>query len=250
MLATYRQAFFLREKIWNHAKENGAPLPPANKIIPSIVDAWNNLKGGVDVYSRLVANVSGRHARMKMHGTLFLRALTTMLMNDHLTQRLGIIHEECQSERKSIADKFQTCAEYKKRLNSMSSFQSYLKRLFERIDNDLKKIPLDPQVRDVPDEDHQNSNCQVEEGQNTAGDYFQKQVWQGTKNKHGKLAQQGNFMARQRLNNNVTHTESKFKTENKRNRRCCILCCTHCDLSQFHLKEKLSPHYEKKVKNT
>lgn len=64
-------------------EERGRPLPPGKHILPSIVALWNRIKGGVDVYSRLLKNCKAVHHCLPPGAAIWLRMLMTTVYNGH-----------------------------------------------------------------------------------------------------------------------------------------------------------------------
>ena len=54
---TVLHEFHLRKAVLAEAAGNGAPVMPIERLVPTVVSFWNLLKGGVDVTSRLIANI-------------------------------------------------------------------------------------------------------------------------------------------------------------------------------------------------
>jgi hypothetical protein len=136
---TFRQSYLLWTKIMEKAA-TGTPFPPAAKIIPRLVDAWNNLKGGVDVFTRLTSHMEGAHPRLNMFGRLFLLHFQTALMNDHLVGRIADLLSELKTQRTSITNKFSSYKQLKDRLNTMRTLKDYLHALIPRFKDALEPI--------------------------------------------------------------------------------------------------------------
>ena len=136
---TYIQSFLLWEKLNKEIQSKKEPLPPAVSILPAVVDAWNNLKGGVDVVSRILANVKDCHSRMGLHGRINLRFLHIILMNAHLTLRMA---ETLQEVPFGVSWKayFKSYHRYKNKLNSRRSFEQFLMLLYSKW-KDMRSMP-------------------------------------------------------------------------------------------------------------
>ena len=69
-------------------QENGGPLPPAARIVPTIVAAWNACKGGIDIYSRCMKNIKAVHGKLGPKAYVIMCLIFSLLLNAHLTLRL------------------------------------------------------------------------------------------------------------------------------------------------------------------
>ena len=69
-------------------KANEKPLPPATRIVPTIVAAWNACKGGIDIYSRCMKNIKAAHGKMGPKAYVIIRMIFSLLLNAHITLRL------------------------------------------------------------------------------------------------------------------------------------------------------------------
>ena len=145
---TYRQNFLLWEKLQRSWEFSEKPLPPARVMVPAVVDGWNNFKGGVDVISRLLANVRTCHPRIRLHGRLNPRFFQTLLMNAHLTLRMDEVSRETPPNL-SWGVHFKTYKQHKARINSKRSYEGFL-LLVHRNWNKLRVIP------ESADDDGQN----------------------------------------------------------------------------------------------
>ena len=81
------QTFISTLKLWRAmnalVEQRGRPLPRGKHILPSLVALWNRIKGGVDVYSRMLKNVKSVHHCMPPGAAIWLRMLMTMVYNGH-----------------------------------------------------------------------------------------------------------------------------------------------------------------------
>jgi hypothetical protein len=59
------------------------PLPPAKRILPTIVSFWNIVKGGIDVYSRFLKNVKQGHNQLQVNSAIWIRLLMTFVYNTY-----------------------------------------------------------------------------------------------------------------------------------------------------------------------
>jgi hypothetical protein len=123
--ATYLQCLALWIILSNHIKETGRALPHIRKIIPAIIDFWNRTKGGVDVFSRLLASKPPIHGGMNLLGTYTLRCIMTLLVNAHLVSRSFQLFDESDTP---IRERFKTLSEFKNRLNSIRSLPTFLRQ--------------------------------------------------------------------------------------------------------------------------
>lgn len=82
-----RQTFVATLKLWRAmnklVEERGRPLPRGKHILPSLVALWNRIKGGVDVYSRMLKNCKSVHHCLAPGAAIWLRMLMTMVYNGH-----------------------------------------------------------------------------------------------------------------------------------------------------------------------
>jgi hypothetical protein len=101
------QTFVSTLKLWKAmnklVEERGRPLPRGRHILPSLVALWNRIKGGVDVYSRMLKNCKAVHHCLAPGAAIWLRMLQTMIYNGHqsylLLQSYDYLMnvEECKS---------------------------------------------------------------------------------------------------------------------------------------------------------
>ena len=150
---TYRQNFLLWEKLSQHIEASGKPLPPSKAILPAAVDAWNKFKGGVDIVSRILANVKDCHSRIGLHGRLNLRFFQTLLMNAHLSLRLDEVTRAIPPQTR-WKDYFGSFRKYKTRLNSIRSYESFLMLVHKK----WNQLRLVPDLQMQPSEEE--SDCQ------------------------------------------------------------------------------------------
>jgi hypothetical protein len=125
---TYWFNYWMRQELLRHV-----PLDPAKAIIPALIAMWNILKGGVDVFSRLIGNVQPKHQAMPMHARIFLRFFMTQLMNGHLCCRLNDVFGK--STEAHITREFSTIKEVRAKLNNKSSFKDFLRHLYRNWDH-------------------------------------------------------------------------------------------------------------------
>ncbi|ETL39697.1 hypothetical protein L916_09000, partial [Phytophthora nicotianae] len=67
--ATLLQSLGLWRALVKLIHDRGDPLPPAKRILPSLIALWNRTKGGIDVYSRYLKNVKPKHFRLSPKAT-------------------------------------------------------------------------------------------------------------------------------------------------------------------------------------
>lgn len=86
---TVRQSFFLWKALVDAKKRGGdTPLPPATAIIPTCIALWNNLKVGIDTFSRQMKNMQPKHQKLKPLSAMWLRLLKIIVYNVLCTYRL------------------------------------------------------------------------------------------------------------------------------------------------------------------
>ena len=209
-----------------------APLPVCQALIPLIVDVWNGLKGGVDVYSRLVSVVQAFHPSMKIHGKLLLRNFATLLVNCHLTSRFFRLEEELEG--KSIRNSFDSFTLYKKRLNKMDSFEDTLYEIAEAwpglrpfADIEVPVATLLLAANDVNGADVDADEPSAEVRKTFKG----RSLWERDPS-----------FAKYRLSTRKTHKSTSAYQEHapagqpkaKRTLRRCIVCCSACIKGNNH----------------
>ena len=90
--AGHRDAVLFSFKIWKALTERvmrlKEPLPRAHYIRPRLVYLWNTLKGGVDVYSRVMSNNKFHIKGIGSKAEFYIRAFLTAVYNAHICRRL------------------------------------------------------------------------------------------------------------------------------------------------------------------
>jgi hypothetical protein len=59
------------------------PLPPGRHILPFIIALWNKIKGGIDVFSRMLKNCKSCHHSLNPGAALWSRLLMTLVYNGY-----------------------------------------------------------------------------------------------------------------------------------------------------------------------
>ena len=149
---TYIQNFSLWAVLSERVQSTGRPIPAAKALVPAAVSAWNLLKGGVDVYSRVLKNAKPEHPRLKIHGSILLRFFLTFIMNAHLVTRAFEVIKEVPSEN-SFREYFKTYDQFKPRLNSKRSFKEYLLVAYRNLDK------ISPIVSPLQQSDEDQTDC-------------------------------------------------------------------------------------------
>lgn len=207
---TYRQAFFLREKIISQAKMPEGPYLPARAIIPAVVDYWNNQKGGVDVVTRLVDNINPMHAKLNMFGRVYLRTFCTMVMNSHLATRLWNVQNDIFPFK--INQKFESYTQFKDRLNSRSTLNDFLDEAITNFDEWMKireiSTPIDSNNSQAIEVE---SIVQVNNSDPGTGSYYTRNLW--------NKGEMSSYRKHIRQSNHKSNSEDSGR---------CIVCCEHC----------------------
>ena len=93
--AKERDCVYLNYKLWSCCSLislcepfRGAPWPRAHYIRPKLVYLWNMLKGGVDIYSRILSTKKFSIRGWKPKAIIFVRSLITAIYNVHIARRL------------------------------------------------------------------------------------------------------------------------------------------------------------------
>ena len=96
-----RNSVYLNYKIWSCCSLMsdcepylGHPWPRAHYIRPKLVYMWNQLKGGVDVYSRILSTKKFSLRGWKAKAQIFVRSLITVLYNVHMSRRLLCLEDD------------------------------------------------------------------------------------------------------------------------------------------------------------
>jgi len=77
---------------------NNAPFPAGRRLVPSVIDAWNRIKGGVDVYSRYLKNIKSFHHSLSPKGAWWVRIWLTLIYNAYQSYKLIHTYEWLMSE--------------------------------------------------------------------------------------------------------------------------------------------------------
>lgn len=64
-------------------QQRNRPLPPGKHILPTVIAIWNRIKGGIDVFSRMLKNCKASHRSLNPGAALWLRILMTMVYNGY-----------------------------------------------------------------------------------------------------------------------------------------------------------------------
>jgi hypothetical protein len=161
--------------------------------------------GGVDVLSRLLANVEGKHPNRKLHGSLRERLIMTNLSAAHLCSRARTFFEECPGH---LRDKYSSVGKFKKYLNGAQSFKEFLSSVCDRSqDNDF--FYKGGVVHTGTAE-----NDSLPAGAATVARFSSARATLATAS--------GNFLRRR------TNMAGHFVATTKKNGRCAV-CCARCD---------------------
>jgi hypothetical protein len=69
-------------------ESTGQPLPPGRHLLPSLIAMWNRIKGGVDVFSRVLENCKAVHGGSNPTATIWRRLIMALVYNAHQTRAL------------------------------------------------------------------------------------------------------------------------------------------------------------------
>ena len=90
--AGHRDAVLFTLKMWKALTEMvmrlKEPLPRAHYIRPRLVFFWNTVKGGVDVYSRIMSHTGFQIKGLGSKAAFYIRAFLTAIYNTHICRRL------------------------------------------------------------------------------------------------------------------------------------------------------------------
>lgn len=172
------------------------PIQPLKRILPAIIAAWNRLKGGVDVFSRLLKNVKSEHEHQKFHATFILRCQFTELLNIHGLARGFVLVDEINQGKN-----FKTYKDLKKFLNKMCSSHRFMEKYYKAV----KRITRT----------NQGVRRQREDDEEEVGPYIQR-----SKKSYNKASS----IPSPNPNSNVRGHRETFGASQKR----CIMCCEHC----------------------
>jgi hypothetical protein len=111
-------------------EERGRPLPPGKHILPSVVALWNRIKGGVDVYSRLLKNCKAVHHCLPPGAAIWLRMLMTTVYNGHQAYLLLRSYDYLMDTAKC-----NTFQKYMTHKNSHNSFADYCRTVINGLVN-------------------------------------------------------------------------------------------------------------------
>jgi hypothetical protein len=89
--------------------ELGMPLPPAKRILPTLVAFWNRVKGGIDVYSRFLKNLKPSHNQLTVDSAIWIRMIMTFIYNAYQSMIIVKIYPELK------AGKITTYKDYQRR---------------------------------------------------------------------------------------------------------------------------------------
>lgn len=112
-------------------KGKGKPLGNFKRLLPAIISAWNKLKGGVDVFSRLLSNVKPNHPGQSLHGAYLNRVIMTMVVNVKLLFYGLRLHRLVETG----ATKCSSYTHFKKLCNEVS-----VAKFLEQVCSTLQKI--------------------------------------------------------------------------------------------------------------
>lgn len=225
---TYRQAYLIAAKLFARVIRNGKALEPASKIRPFAVGAWNRLKGGVDVYSRLISNTHGcLHNTLPFIGKYMLRNLFTLLMNSHLTIRIFTVKRELDDL--PVSTRFSTFTAYKRRLNSIKTFDDflstaldiYIPELYKWMERKKRRPNIDPGAKNL----NLKPIVRATKRRRNSSSRHQRQIWDA-----------GSLSAFRKLGKSVSHVLANTSTRNERDndgavrkqKIRCIVCCELC----------------------
>lgn len=79
-------------------------IPPVLTLLPTIVDMWNNSKGGVDVFSRLLSHVRIYRSGLKVDGFHWLRCVLISLHNAHCLWRIARLSKKAIQSCKNLRE--------------------------------------------------------------------------------------------------------------------------------------------------
>jgi hypothetical protein len=152
--------FLLTLKLWrafnNLVIQRGRPLPPGKHILPTLVALWNRIKGGIDVYSRLMKNCKSVHHKLSPGAAIWLRVLMTMVYNGHQAYILLKSYEFLMDST--------NCTLFKKYMqfkNSIGTFADYLRECINGITNVQVEGVARMAVRLDDDENNDDSSVKV-----------------------------------------------------------------------------------------
>jgi hypothetical protein len=111
-------------------RQDSKPLPPAKRILPSVIDFWNRLKGGVDIYSRYLKNCKAQHKKQNPNTVIILRLLTTCVYNAYQSYILINILPHLEN---NTIQSYKQYQQYRNRLGG--SFNNFCRDI--ALDNDL-----------------------------------------------------------------------------------------------------------------
>jgi hypothetical protein len=115
------QAFSNTRGMATQNHHNFVRMAPVQAVVPYVVSAWNNCKGGQDVCSRILKNCKVDFRKLSPQGSIWIRFILTALMNAHMVFRLLQFEQNIQS--------FNSYAKLKRFLNKHSSFWEFLKQI-------------------------------------------------------------------------------------------------------------------------
>lgn len=149
-LDTYNLTFCLWLNLEKQIIEKGEPLSATHRILAGMQSWWNRLKGGVDVFSRLLKNLKPTHQGMNLHQVVHFRGLFTALAQCHVLSRGLIPLKKYRSGRTLFAQRFKSYEDWKDRLNKKSSFKTGLLMILDLLDT-LEKPGFDEECFSSPD---------------------------------------------------------------------------------------------------
>ena len=74
-------------RAWENLVLQGTPVPATRRLLTAVQNYWNRLKGGVDVFSRLLKNGGPSHEGLNLYATVNIRCLFILLGQQHLLRR-------------------------------------------------------------------------------------------------------------------------------------------------------------------
>lgn len=189
--------------LWVTAREivtsSGVPFPHTRRLIPAMIDMWNQTKGGVDVFSKLLSNIKPVHKKLNYHGLIHTRSILSLLTNAHLLSRAAQVWHESATP---ITERFQSYSQFKNRLNSVRTLPMFLRQVMHVI----KQVePLPVHEVNIPQAD----------------------IPHVKKKRRTSFGAGGVVMPE----NHKDHIPA-FSKSNKRKR--CIVCCHHCSTGNGH----------------
>jgi hypothetical protein len=129
-----QQTFMSTLKLWkaynNQITQRGRPFPVGKHIIPTLIALWNRIKGGIDIYSRLMKNCKSVHHKQSPGAAIWLRVMMTMVYNGHQAYALLKSYEFLMNDTK--------CTSFKKYMrfkNKIGTFADYCRKCINGVTN-------------------------------------------------------------------------------------------------------------------